>query len=143
MAEESTTPDLVELTRRAFEAASCRDFDRLMSFFAEDATWGAIPLEIRFEGRAAIREFLEGWLAPYEAYTIEPEEVVEQGNGVMFVVAVQEGRPTGAAASARVREIWSYVGLWKDGIVMQLDAYEDGDQARAEAERLAHERGGG
>jgi len=141
MPEESTTPDLVELMGRAFEATSCRDFDGLMSFFAEDATWSPTPLGIRLEGRAAIRDNLEAWLAPYEEYKIEPERIMEHANGVVWVIAVQEGRPAGAAASARVREVWSYVALWEDGIVVQLEAYRDADEARAAAERLAEERG--
>ena len=37
MSEESTTPDLVELTRLAFEAVNQRDIDAVMSFFAPDA----------------------------------------------------------------------------------------------------------
>jgi hypothetical protein len=38
MSEESTTPDLVELTRRSVEAANRRDLDAVASSFAEDAT---------------------------------------------------------------------------------------------------------
>ena len=34
MSEESTTPDLVELARRASEAANSRDVDALMAFYA-------------------------------------------------------------------------------------------------------------
>lgn len=130
-------PDLVELTRRAFDAASRRDFDRLMSFFRDDATWGAIALGARFEGVAAIRGFLESWLAPYEEYKIEPQQLVERGNGVVQVVALQEGRPAGGADSVRVREIWSYVLVWASGVCVQVDAYQDVDAARGAAERLA------
>jgi hypothetical protein len=37
MPDESTTPDLVELTRRAIEAAGRRDFDAAMSFYTGDS----------------------------------------------------------------------------------------------------------
>src|SRR5690242_19280992 len=47
--EESTTPDLVELTRLAFEAENQRDIDAVMSFFAPDAVYegrvGGGPLQ--------------------------------------------------------------------------------------------------
>jgi hypothetical protein len=33
MSEESATPDLVELTRRSFEAGNRRDLDAAMSFY--------------------------------------------------------------------------------------------------------------
>jgi hypothetical protein len=34
MSKESTTPDVVELTRRSLEAANRRDVDAILSFFA-------------------------------------------------------------------------------------------------------------
>ena len=44
MAEESTTPDLVELTRRALEPANRRDFEATVSFYAPDAVWDMSPM---------------------------------------------------------------------------------------------------
>ena len=59
MPEDPTTPDLVELWSRFFEAVNRRDFDAMLGFFAPDAVWetedtGAVGT---FEGRAAIRGF--------------------------------------------------------------------------------------
>ena len=59
MAEDSTTPDLVELTRRMFDAANRRDLDVTQKFFAPDAFWETVSLGTSFEGAAAIRDFLE------------------------------------------------------------------------------------
>ena len=60
MSEESTTPDLVELMGRAFQAANRRDLDAAASSFAEDASfdgrafrWGRVSLHR--EGRLAPR----------------------------------------------------------------------------------------
>src|ERR1035441_10706662 len=39
MPEESTTPDLLDVLRRAIEAANSRDLDALTSFYAPDAVW--------------------------------------------------------------------------------------------------------
>ena len=97
MAENAATSDLVELTRRAFEAASRRDLDTLMSFFADSAVWEAVPLGTQFEGVAAIRHFLGEWLGSYEAYQIEPEEIIDQGTGAVFVIARQDGLPVGSS----------------------------------------------
>ncbi len=38
-AEESTTPDLVALTRQLFDAAGSGDVDALMQFYTPDAVW--------------------------------------------------------------------------------------------------------
>jgi ketosteroid isomerase-like protein len=42
MAEESTTPDLVEITRRGVDAVNRRDFDTLMSYAAPPAPDGRV-----------------------------------------------------------------------------------------------------
>jgi hypothetical protein len=39
MSKESTTPDLVELTRRVLDAADCGDFDAMMSVFDSEAVY--------------------------------------------------------------------------------------------------------
>ena len=66
MAEESTTPDLIELGNRFLEATNRRDFDAMMSFFAPDAVWEGTALRTPFQGVAAIRDFWQDWFASYE-----------------------------------------------------------------------------
>src|SRR5439155_19838019 len=85
MSEESTTPDLVELSRRTFDAYNRRDFDTVMSFYGRDCVWDASPWGIgTFEGTAAVRGFFEEWIGAYEEFAIEPEEILDLGNGVIF-----------------------------------------------------------
>jgi uncharacterized protein (TIGR02246 family) len=138
MSEQSTTPDLVELVRRAFEAANRGDLDAVVSGFAEDATFDGRALGGHFEGRAAIRSFIEGWWDTYEELEYGLEEVRDLGNGVVFAVVVQDGRPAGSAGHVRQREGWVFVGV--RGLVALLTVLEV-DEARAAAERLAGERG--
>jgi uncharacterized protein (TIGR02246 family) len=137
MPEESTTPELVELTRRAFEAANRRDLDAVASSFAEDATFDGRGVPDHYEGRAAIRSMLEGWFASYEELEFGLEEVRDLGNGVVFAVVVQNGRLAGSAGHVRQREGW--VIVWVQGLIAGLRT-SDIDGARAAAERLAEER---
>ena len=59
MSEESTTPDLVELTRRSIETDSA---DAAIAFYAPEAVWDASPWGMGvFEGKAAVRDFFEDW----------------------------------------------------------------------------------
>ena len=137
MPEEPATPDLVELVRRAFAAANRRDLDGVVSGFAEDATFDGRALGDHFEGRAAIRSFIEGWFGTYDGLEYGLEEVRDLGNGVVFAVVVQNGRPAGSGGHVRQREGWIFVGA--RGFVARLTILEV-DEARAEAERLARER---
>jgi len=133
MSEESTTPDLVELVGRALEAANRRDLDAVASSFADDATFDGRALGDHFEGRAAIRSFIEDWFGAYEELEYGLEEVRDLGKGVVFAVVVQSGRPVGSAGHVRQREGWVFV--WVGGLVARLTISEV-DEGRATAERL-------
>lgn len=141
MSEQSVTPDLVELTRRIFEAADRRDFDAVLSFCAPDAVWEAVGLGTSFEGVAAIRGFLEDWLSAYEEFEMEPEEILDLGNGVVFVGTRLTGRPVGSPGSALMRRR-PLVFIWVEGFLARVTSpSSDIDGGRAAAERLAESRG--
>jgi len=140
MTEESTTPDLVELTQRLAEAANARDFDVLTRLWARDGVWDMSVVGMGvFEGRGAIRALYEDWLGSYEAFEVEFEEVHDLGNGVAFSVVFQRGRLPGSTGWIEVR--YAVVATWADGLIERGMGYSDIDEARAAAERLAQERG--
>jgi len=66
MAEESTSPDQVELVREQLEAVDRRDFDVFMSFCAPDAVLESMGMATSFVGLAAIRGFFEEFVGAYE-----------------------------------------------------------------------------
>jgi ketosteroid isomerase-like protein len=140
MPEESTTADLVELQKRFTEAAHRRDLDAIMAFYAPDAVYDMSPMGMGvFEGQAAARGFLEDWFASYEEYEFEAEEILDLGNGVVFRVLIQKGRPVGSSGEVELR--YAAVAVWEDGKIARMTNYTDIDEARAVAERLAEERG--
>lgn len=64
-----------ELERRARDAAEAKDLDRYVSFYADDAVlfWPGTPM---VRGRAAIREFMQAFLAmPAFSLSFETAEV--------------------------------------------------------------------
>ena len=139
MSEESTPPDLVELTRLAFEAWNRVDLDGTLKDFAPDAAWDAVPLGQSFQGAAAIRSFLADWRSTYEEYEIEPQEICDLGNGVVLAVVSQITRPVGSTTRTRMREAWAFVFVWIGGTVVRAAAHSDIVDSRAAAERLADE----
>ena len=141
MAEESTTPDLVERVRSAFESLSGGDVDAMLSFLAPDAVFQgrAEGVTGRIEGAAAFGEFWEDWYDTFEEFKIEAEEILDLGNGSVYTVYRQEGRPAGT--SGLVSERYAFVFEVVDGVAVTLTNYTDINEARAAAERLAKERG--
>ena len=142
MSEESATPDLIELGRDLFEAANRRDFDTILLGYAPDAVWDMNPLGGlgTFEGHPAIRGFLEDWHANYEELEIAPEEILDLGNGVIFSVIAQKGRPVGSSGDVQQRQ--AIVVVWVEGLFVRITHYGDIDEARTAAQRLAEERTG-
>jgi len=138
MAEESTTPDLVELVRQVSQAAIRRDFGTVEGFYAPGAVLRGAEIGT-FEGAAAIRGLFEDMLRPYEEFRGEIEEIVDLGNGVIFAVIIANGRPPGSKGWVDLR--YATVVTWTDGLIGRQTNYTDIDEARAAAERLAQERG--
>jgi ketosteroid isomerase-like protein len=142
MAEESTTPDLVELGRRSIEAGASGDLDAMVSYFAPDGVWDLSPVGLGiFEGRAAIRSFAEDWLGAYEESETKVEEIHDLGNGVAYAVIALNARPVGSSGYVELR--YAAVTIWgADALAERTTNYTNIDEARAAAERLAEERGG-
>jgi ketosteroid isomerase-like protein len=140
MADESTIPDLVGLTRAAWEAVSRHDLDALMGFYASDAVFDLSDVGIgTFEGVAAIGSFIGDWWGTWGDHLIEVEQVVDLGYGVVFTAVREDGRPAGSDRHVEQRMRWVF--LWIEGMIARATAYLDIDEARAAAERLAGSRG--
>src|SRR2546423_5402627 len=76
MSEESTSRDLVELTRRGYESFSRRNLDALLSLFAPDAVFDTSPAGLgTYKGETAIRGFFEDWIGAFEEFEFEPEQI--------------------------------------------------------------------
>jgi ketosteroid isomerase-like protein len=101
MPEKSTTPDLVELTRRRVDAAQSGDIDAMTSFLARDATWDSSPMGLEvYEGRAAIQRGLEDWWGAFDVSGADAEEILYLGNGVTFAVVTLNGVLLAAAGKS-------------------------------------------
>lgn len=140
MSDEPATRDLVELVRGFFEAGNRRDLDAILSFYDPDAVLESVSLGTTFEGVAAIRGFLEDWLGGYGQYEMEPEEILDLDNGVVFAAICMTARPAGSTGSALKRRR-PLVLTWEDGLVTRVTApASDIDEARASAQGLAESR---
>jgi ketosteroid isomerase-like protein len=138
MPEESTTPDLVELTREHVQAIGRADIDAIMSAYAPTAAGGVAGIGTQLEGVAAIRAFWEDWIGGYEEFEAELLELLDLGSGVVFGVMRHTGRPRGS--TGQLTMVYAGVNVWVDGLIVEVRSYLDIDEARAAAERLAQER---
>jgi ketosteroid isomerase-like protein len=114
MSEESTTPDLVELSRRAFECASRHEVDALVAFYVPDAVLDLSDVGLgTFEGIAAIRSMFQEWWGTWAEHVIEAERIVDLGDGVVFSPVREDGRLLGSDGHVEHRR--GFVFLWARG----------------------------
>src|ERR1700730_5105849 len=98
MSRESTTPDLIELNRRATEAVGRRDFDAAMASYGPESVWDTSALGLgTYRGVELIRRAFEEWTAIYEDFEVEIEENLDLGCGVILSVTRQRGRVAGSS----------------------------------------------
>jgi hypothetical protein len=139
MPAESTPPDLIELTRAWIEAETYDEWAAFADrYLAQDSAWhGALG---SFNDKATIVAFVEEYWAMWENHRHYVEEILDLGHGVMFWIIREQGRMKGSDAYVENRHGWvTVVGI--DGRFVCSTIYEDTDEARAAAERLAEERG--
>jgi hypothetical protein len=80
-------------------------------------------------------------MARFEEYEIDIEEILDLGNGVVFVKSGHAGRPIGSPAHVRLpREVLVNVFVWERGLITHVVSSGHTPEARAAAERLAEER---
>jgi hypothetical protein len=116
--------------------------DRFTGFLAPDVVWESVGLGTTFEGLTASREFLRDWMARFEDYEIDVEEILDLGNGVVFAKSGHAGRPVGSPGHVGLpREVLVHAFVWEQGMITQVVSSGDTPEARALAERLAEERG--
>jgi len=142
MPEESSTPDLIDVLRRLDEAMNRGDIDAVMAFYAPDAVWDMSEGGLgAFEGVAAIRTFFGEWASNYEEIAFDTREIRYLGGGVSLSVVDQRARPRGSKGQVAFR--FAAVTVWAEGLILRSTGYNDIDEARAAAERLAEERADG
>jgi hypothetical protein len=89
--------------------------------------------------KAVVSTEMVAAVAQDEEFHGEIEEIVSHGNGVIFVVITANGRPVGSSGEVRLH--YATAIMWAEAVIEQQTNYVDIHEARAAAERLAHERG--
>src|SRR5437870_2377900 len=100
MSDESTTPDLVELTRLGFDYMDrAFDFDALAPGYLPDAEMDLSHMGLgRYEGVDAVGAFLTEYWRTWEDHQHYVEEILDLGHGVVFASLREDGRVKGSNA---------------------------------------------
>jgi hypothetical protein len=92
-------------------------------------------------GAATLRDLFQDWFDRYDDYQWRVEEALHMRNDVVLVVYLDSGRPGGSTFTVQERGV--LVMEWTGGLIVRVTDfdYDEIDDARTAAERLAEERG--
>jgi hypothetical protein len=138
MPEEPTTPDPLQGFLAALNRGDAATAAAAVASPGSVFDFSLSSLGV-YEGREAMRGFVEDWLAPFRSYRIEVREWRDLGNAVTLHVLHHRGQP--ARGTGLVELLRAYVTTWTDGLIERMTSYPDIDEAHAAAELLAEERG--
>jgi ketosteroid isomerase-like protein len=97
----------VQIVRRAFEVSD--DLDAVSSFWHEQIEWiepPESPAMVAVVGAAAAREAMEAWMAMWEKYRYDVEELIGAGDQVI-VGGTQAMVARGAEVSSALFFVWT------------------------------------
>jgi uncharacterized protein len=121
----------VEILNGAYEALNRGDAAAALDVLAPEVEWhesGALPEHDVYRGREEVGRLLREFLAPWDDFRQEVEEVRAAGDRVaLFLHLIAEGRTSGARVDARYAHVWTM----RQGKAVRVDAYYDREEALA------------
>jgi len=124
----------LDTIRSSYAALNRGDPQGALEALHRDATWqerAELPGSDAFEGRAAIEEFLIGFLEQWDVFHQQVESMVRKGDRVLVNIKMTA---VGAESGAEVNAHYGHVWTMRDGLGERVDAYYDLSRALADLE---------
>lgn len=126
----------LDTIRASYAAVNRGDVQGALEALHREAVWREsreLPGRDEFEGRAAIEEFLNGFLEQWEVFHQQVESMVGKGDRVLVTIHLTAiGRESGAEVSARYAHVWTM----RDGRGVAVDGFYDPEKALRELDEL-------
>ena len=114
--------------RRGYAALNRGDLSEVVALLAPDMVWESETGDAG-RGRESFRRFLQEWLDNFDAFRVEPQEVIECDEHLVAVVALRgRGRGSGVEVAGRTTHVWTMSAA---GQAVRWRAYLDREQALA------------
>jgi ketosteroid isomerase-like protein len=121
----------LEIVLDQYAATNERDFERVMSHYAEDVELVARVPEIRagtFRGREAVGGWFGEWLGAFDPDArFDVTEAIELGAGEVLIVAEHHARGRASGAEVQATFIWLY--RLRDGRISRVEGFRSRQEA--------------
>ena len=119
----------VEVVRTLFEAFNAGEYERCFDYLDPDVVWEdphGIPGGGLHHGHDGVREWFSRWLAAWEDFGVDAEELTDAGQ---HVVSTERLRGTGRSSGVPIDQGWVAVYTLRDGRIVRRTDYPDREQA--------------
>jgi ketosteroid isomerase-like protein len=121
----------VELMRRAWDAWNRGDSARVFAVFDAETVWDSSHYrdwpDDRYDGIAGVEHFLNEWLAVWDAYEVQVEEVLAAPDGRVVSLFRQRGK--GRESGLGLDMAMALIATVSDGKITRVDTYDDRSEA--------------
>ena len=113
----------VQIVCACFNAWREGDFESALSYYADEAAWqtGSVDSTV-YRGRDGIAHAVEEWTGAFSDYWLEPEDLIDAGDRVVFLF--REGG-VGRTSGVRVEEEGALVFTLADGRIVSAQGFTD------------------
>lgn len=119
----------LDTIRGSYVALNHGDVQGALDALHRDAVWREspeLPGSDQFVGRAAIEQFLEGFLEQWDVFHQQVESTLRKGERLLVNIHMTAvGRESGAEVSARYAHVWTM----REGRGERVDAFYDVEKA--------------
>jgi ketosteroid isomerase-like protein len=128
------TKTQLDTIRASYVALNEGDIQGALDALHRDAVWREsreLPGGDEFKGRAAIEEFLHGFLEQWDVFHQHVESTVGRGDRVLVMIHMTGvGRGSGAEVNVHYAHLWTI----REGRAARVDAFYDTEKALREFE---------
>ena len=121
--------------RRGDEALNCGEVSEVLALLDPEIEWDAGergPHAGVHRGRESFEGFLRSWLDAFEAFRVEPLEVIERGDSLIAVVRQSgQGQGSGVAVTIEIAHVWTI----RAGRAIRWQSFPNRELALAALER--------
>ena len=121
----------VEVVRDQYAATNARDFERVMSYYADDVELVVHSFGIRggtFKGRDAVGEWFGDWFRTFDRDAhFGVEEITELDADRVLLVSSHQARGRASGVEVHGTVVWLYT--LRDGKIVRVEGFDSRDEA--------------
>ena len=123
----------VEVVRQAWEAWVRGDLPGLARLCDPEIIWDTSHFhhwpESGYHGLEEVEGFLHEWLAIWDEYAVDVEDVIAVPDGRVVSLVLQRGKGHGSGLAMEME--WALIATLRNGKLIRMDNYEDRAEALA------------